>query len=115
MAAGGQTRKKKLTLRKTHIFVEKCDEDVNQDEKHFPYLLEAIVKGSGRVREESRRILIKMDQFRSQTIKIGVCTFEMSRKTTDSVNLASETVISTYSHSELTLPDPNERKKVKMY
>ena len=41
----GRDTKGKLTLRKRHFFViEKYVEDVRQDEKHIPDLLEAIMK-----------------------------------------------------------------------
>ena len=46
-----------IRLRKKNVFVmEKYVEDVKQDEKHVPDLLEAIMKGSGLVKEESRQI-----------------------------------------------------------
>ena len=46
--------KNKLTLRKRHFFViETYIEDVKQDEKHGPDLLEAMMKGSSLVKEES--------------------------------------------------------------
>ena len=47
----------------------------------------------GVVKEELRRILTKMNQLRHQIAKIRVCTFEMSRKITDLVNVASEPII----------------------
>ena len=56
--------KSKLTLRKRHFFViEKYVEDVNQEERDAPALVESIMKGSGLVKEELRRILYKMSQF----------------------------------------------------
>ena len=45
----------KLSLRKRYFFViEKCIEDVKQEEKHVLDLVEAIMKGSGIVKEELR-------------------------------------------------------------
>ena len=75
----------KLTLRKRYVFViEKYIEDAKQEEKDVPDLVESIMKGSGLAKEELRRILFKMDQFRPKIIKIRVCTFWMSGKITDS-------------------------------
>ena len=77
--------KRKLYIRKRHFFViEKYVEDVRQEEKHIPDLLEPIMKGSGLVKEELRPILFKLNQFGRKIIKIRVCTFQMSRKITDS-------------------------------
>ena len=66
----------KLTPRKRHIFlIEKYIEDVKQDEKHVPNLLEAIIRSPGHVKDELRPILFKMDQFGSKIKKIKVSTF----------------------------------------
>ena len=52
---------KNLTLRKnTLFFIEKYVEDVKQEEKDVPDLVESIMKGSGLVKEELRRILFKI-------------------------------------------------------
>ena len=57
--------KSKLTLRERHFFViEKYVEDVKQDEKHVPDLLEPIMRPTDPVKEELRRNLCKMSQFR---------------------------------------------------
>ena len=70
------TQKKRLTLSKRHVFViEKYVEDVKQDEKHVPDLLESIIQPPGPVKEELRPILFKMDQFGSKISKIKVSTF----------------------------------------
>ena len=54
-----------LTLTKTYFFViEKYIEDVKQDEKHVPDLLESIRRPPGLVKEELRPILSKMIQIR---------------------------------------------------
>ena len=56
--------KRKLTLRKRHFFViEKYVEDVKQEEKHVPDLLESIMRPTDPVKEELRRNLCKMSQF----------------------------------------------------
>ena len=100
LTTGARTHKKKLTLRKIHVFIlEKYVEDVKQDEKHVPDLLEAIMKAPGLVKEELRRILFKMGQFRPKITKIKVCSFQISGKITDSANVASETVILTPSQA----------------
>ena len=75
----------KLYLRKRHVFViEKSIEDVKQEEKDVPDLLESIMRLTDPAKEELRRILFKMGQFRPKIIKIRVSTFWMSRKITDS-------------------------------
>ena len=56
--------KRKLTLRKRYFFViEKYVEDVKQEEKHFPDLLEAIMRPTDPVKEELRPNSCKMTQF----------------------------------------------------
>ena len=65
--------KRKLYLRKRHFFViEKYVEDVKQDEKHVPDLLEAIMRPTRLVKEELRPNLFKMIQFRPEITKIRV-------------------------------------------
>ena len=64
--------------------MEKYIEDVEQDEKHVPDLLEAIMRPTCFVKEELRPILFKMTQFRPEITKARVCTFQMSGKITDS-------------------------------
>ena len=73
--------------------MEKCFEDVRQDEKHVPDLLEAIIQPPGPVKEELRQKLSKIDQFGAKIKKIRVCTFQMPGKIRDSTNVASEAVI----------------------
>ena len=76
--------KRKLSPGKRYFFViEKYVEDVKQEEKDVPDLLESIMKGSGLVKEELRRILFQMGQFRPKITKIKVCTFWMSGKIPD--------------------------------
>ena len=68
--------KSKLTLRKRHFFgIEKDVEDVKQEEKDVPDLLESIMKPSGFVKQELQRISCKMTQFRHKITKIRVSTF----------------------------------------
>ena len=75
----------KLYLRKRHFFViEKYIEDVKQKEKDVLDLLESIMRPTDPVKEELRRILFKMSQFRPEIIKIRVSTFWMSGKIPDS-------------------------------
>ena len=84
-ASGDAETKRKLCPRKRHFFViEKYIEDVKQKEKDVPDLVESITKGSGLVKEELRRILFKMGQFRPKITKIKVSTFWMSGKIPDS-------------------------------
>ena len=61
MPAMGRDTKRKLYLRKRHAFViEKYIEDVKQDEKHVPDLLEAIARPTDPVKEELRPNLSKI-------------------------------------------------------
>ena len=70
--------------------MEKCFEDVRQDEKHVPDLLEAIMRPTDLVKDELRQKLSKLVQFGSKIPKIRVCTFQMSGKISDSANVAFE-------------------------
>ena len=70
--------------------MEKCFEDVRQDEKHMPDLLESIIQPPGLVKEDLRPKLFKIDQFESKIKKMRVCTFQMSGKIPDSANVAFE-------------------------
>ena len=70
--------------------MEKYIEDLGQDEKHVPDLLESIMRPIDPVKEELRQKLSQMDQFGSKIKKIRVCTFQMSGKIPDSANVAFE-------------------------
>ena len=73
---GDGDTKRKLNLRKRLFFViEKYIEDVKQDEKHVPDLLESIMRPTCLVKEELRPNLCKMGQFGWQITKIRVSTF----------------------------------------
>ena len=88
--------KKQKTISKRHFFlIEKYIEDLRQDEKHVPDLLEAIMRPTDPVKEELRQKLFKIIQFEPKIKKIRVCTFQMSGKIRDSANVAFEAVIST--------------------
>ena len=65
---GGTQTQKEVVPKKHTLFiqVEKYFKDVNQDQKVAPDLLESIMKPSGLVKEELRRILFKIVQFRSK-------------------------------------------------
>ena len=73
--------------------MEKYNEDLRQDEKHVPDLLEPIIRPPGLVKEELQPILFKMTQFGSKITKIRVCTFQMFGKIPDSANVAFEAII----------------------
>ena len=64
-----------LTLRKRHFFMEKDVEDVKQEEKDVPDLLESIMRPTCLVKEALRMILCKMNQFGPEITKIKVATF----------------------------------------
>ena len=59
----------------TFFVIEKDVEDVQLDEKHVLDLLEAIMRPTFFVKEESRLILFNMNQFGSNISKIKVSTF----------------------------------------
>ena len=66
-------KKTAYPYKKTYFFViEKYIEDVKQDKKHVPDLLEAIIQPPGLVKEELRPMLFKIDQFGSKITKINV-------------------------------------------
>ena len=74
------TKKQKI-ISKIHVFlIEKCFEDVRQDEKHVPDLLESIMRPTDPVKDELRQKLFKTTQFGSKIKKIRVRTFQMSGK-----------------------------------
>ena len=50
--------------------MEKYGEDAKQEEKDVPDLLEAIMRPTCLVKDELWHILLKMDQFRPEIIKI---------------------------------------------
>ena len=70
--------------------MEKYIEDLRQEEKHVPDLVEAIMRPIDPVKDELRQKLFKIDQFGSKINKIRVCTFQMSGKIPDSTNVAFE-------------------------
>ena len=67
---------KKLTLRKRHFFViEKYVEDVKQNQKDVPDLVELIMRPTDPVKQELRRILFKTSQYRPESSKSGFQLF----------------------------------------
>ena len=54
--------------------MEKCFEDLRQDEKHVPDLLESIIQPTDPVKEELRQKLSKMSQFGSKIKKMRIST-----------------------------------------
>ena len=69
----GRDTKRKLYLRKRHLFVmEKYIEDAKQEEKDVPDLLEAIMRPICLIKEELRPNLFKMNKFRPEITKIRV-------------------------------------------
>ena len=77
---GTDTQKEVDPNKSTFFVIEKCVEDVKQDEKHVPDLLEPIMRPTCLVKEELRQSLLKMTQVRPETTKMRVCTFQMSGK-----------------------------------
>ena len=67
-----RTQKQK-TISKRHFFlIEKYIEDLRQDEKHVPDLLEAIIQPTDPVKDELRQKLFKITQFGPKIIKMRV-------------------------------------------
>ena len=62
-------------VKKTCFSYGKYFEDVRQDEKHVPDLLEAIMRLTDPVKEELRPILFKMNQIRIKIQKNRASTF----------------------------------------
>ena len=90
---------RKLTLRKRYAFlIEQYIDDTRQDEKHVPDLLESIIQPADPVKEELWQKLFKIKQFESKIKKIRICTFQMSGKIPDSINVGFEAVILTHPH-----------------
>ena len=58
---GAPTQKKMYVTTESVFVIEKYVEDVKQDEKHVPDLLESIMRPTCLVKEELRRILMKMN------------------------------------------------------
>ena len=50
-------------------------EDVRQDEKHVPDLMEAIMRPTDPVKEELRQKLFNITQFESEIKKMKISTF----------------------------------------
>ena len=76
VAGHGPGHKKEVDSKKKLIFViEKYVEDVKQDKKHVPDLLESIMRPTCLVKEELRKILMNMSQFRPEILKIRISTF----------------------------------------
>ena len=55
--------------------METCFEDVRQDEKHVPDLLESIMRPKDPVKEELRQKLFKMTQISSKSKNMKVSKF----------------------------------------
>ena len=55
--------------------MEKCFEDVRQDEKHVPDLLEAIIRPTDPVKDELRKKLFKITHISSKIKKMRVSKF----------------------------------------
>ena len=73
---GSHSQKEVVPRKKIYIFViEKYVEDVKQEEKGVPGLVESIIRPTDPAKEELRRILFKMSQDRPEIIKIRVSTF----------------------------------------
>ena len=69
----GQDTKRKLILRKRHLFdIGKYIEDAKQDEKHIPDLLEGIMRPTCLVKEKLWSNLFKMSQLKAETTKFQV-------------------------------------------
>ena len=80
----GEGGQRGLSRGKIHFFiVEKHVEDVKQNEKNVPDLVESIMRPADPVKEELRKILMKTTQFRFKVEELRVCTFWMLGRMTD--------------------------------
>ena len=70
-----RTQKHLDPIENTCFFMGKCFEDLRQDEKHVPDLLEAIIQPTDPVKDELRQKLFKIDQFGSKIKKMRVSKF----------------------------------------
>ena len=66
------TKKQKTISKRQFSLIEKCFEDVRQDEKHVPDLLGAVMRPTDPVKEELRQKLFKIE---SKIKKIKVSNF----------------------------------------
>ena len=78
------TQKQANPKKKLFFVIENYVEDVKQEEKHVPDLLESIMRPTDPVKEELRQKTMNMSQFRLEITKIRVSTFWRSGKPTDS-------------------------------
>ena len=84
LAAWIHRNQKKFSRRKIYFFViEKCVREVKQGQKIAPDLVESIMRPTRLVKEELRRILMKINTFRFQIEEFRACTFWISGKITD--------------------------------
>ena len=68
--------KTQKTISISYFFlIEKHIEDLRQDEKHVPDLLEAIMRPTDPVKDELRQKLFKIDQISSKIKKMRVSKF----------------------------------------
>ena len=73
LASGHGDTKRTLYLRTKLVFImEKSVEDAKQEEKDVPDLLESIMRPTCLVKEELRRILMKINEFKPEITKIRV-------------------------------------------
>ena len=72
---GRDTQKQVVRKKKTVFVVEKYVEDVRQDEKNVPDLLESTMRPTDPVKEELRHKTMKMHPFRHHIPNIKVSIF----------------------------------------
>ena len=70
-----RTQKQKTISKGYFFLIEKYIEDLRQDEKHVPDLLEAIMRPTDPVKDELRQKLFKIYQFGSKIKKMRVSKF----------------------------------------
>ena len=92
MGGGTKSIKRKLFLRKIHLFVmEKYVKGVEQDQRNALDLLESMMKPmpTDSAKEELRRNTVKMNQFRPHITEIRICTIQMSVQSISILNQPS--------------------------
>ena len=69
------TKKQKTISKRSVFLIEKCFEDLRQDEKHVPDLLESIIQPTDPVKDELRQKFFKIFQISSKIKKMRVSKF----------------------------------------
>ena len=112
--SGGHRHKIEVDPKKKTFFVtEKYIDDVKQDEKHVPDLLESIMRPSGLVKEELRPILFKLNGRVNLDPKSQKSRFQLfgSRKSDGFPPEANASLLASKFWAQIDPSRPNKSKK----